>query len=95
MDVYLSVFQPTTLFVTTFLGVAYGAFFWATMTRVSAFRVLIVYLPAAVFMLTSCLARYIDGSHLWPAWLAALTLWTWAVCISLAAVAVRRRLGRM
>lgn len=93
LDVFESVFTPSTLVVTTFLGLAFGAFFWATMPRVLWSRVLIVYLPALVFMVTTAVGRYIDGSALWPAWLAAATLWSWSIAVAMAGVAIRRRLG--
>ena len=90
-DVFLSVFEPTTIAADTLLGVAFGVFFWHTMQRVTHWRVAIVWLPSVTFMVATSAGRYVDGSALWPAWLAAAVLWTWAVMVAVVSAYAWRR----
>lgn len=93
-EVFLSVFEPTTIVADTLLGVAFGVFFWHTMTRVVWWRVAIVWLPALTFMVATSAGRYVDGSTLWPAWLAAAVLWSWSVLVAITTSLAWRRIRR-
>jgi hypothetical protein len=91
LDAFMSVFEPSTLAVSTFLGIALAAFFWSTLQRVTPSCLVTAWLPALTFMVIVSIGRYIDGSTLWPAWLAAGCLWTWAMSVCAVSVWTWRR----
>ena len=93
-EVFLSVFQLTTIVADTLLGVAFGVFFWHTMLRVTGWRVAIVWLPALTFTVATSAGRYVDGSSLWAAWLSSAVLWSWAVLVATTTTYAWRRVRR-
>lgn len=93
-ETFMSVFEPTTVTMVTALGVIFAVFFWNTMLRVTGPRMTIVWLPSFIFMVATGAGRYVDGSLLWPAWIAATCLWTWAVLVSIGCTSVWRQIRK-